>query len=74
MSELNITELLNQKVLEFGNERFLEGWNGQQERIINLLDSMACDNIFCRKVRLMYSHTGCKAIRLHIAAIKGENN
>jgi len=39
MSELNITELVNQKVLEFGNERFLEGWNGQRERIIKLLEN-----------------------------------
>jgi hypothetical protein len=37
MSELNIAELVNQMVLEFGNERFLEGWNGQQKRIRNLL-------------------------------------
>jgi hypothetical protein len=41
MSELNITELVNQKVLEFGNERFLEGWNGQQERIIKLINDIA---------------------------------
>ena len=38
MSELNITELVNAKVVEFGNERFLEGWKGAEKRIIKLIE------------------------------------
>lgn len=34
---MSVVKLIDDYLLEFGNERFLEGWNGQQERIINLL-------------------------------------
>jgi hypothetical protein len=37
VSQLNIVELLNEAVLEFGNNRFMEGWFSQQERIIKIL-------------------------------------
>ena len=37
MSDLNIVQLLNDKTTEFGNERFLEGWNGAIDYIIKKL-------------------------------------
>lgn len=40
MSELDIARLLNDKVVDFGNERFLEGWNGATEHIIKLLETL----------------------------------
>ena len=45
MSELDIARLLNDKVVDFGNERFLEGWNGATEHIIKLLEEFIenCD-------------------------------
>jgi hypothetical protein len=70
VSELNITELLNQKVLEFGNERFLEGWNGQQERIIKLIwdNAEAITNQYFYHNALIGEPTA-----FLIALIKGEN-
>jgi hypothetical protein len=44
-----------------------------EERIIKLLDNLACQNPYCRKFKLMQSHTGCKAVRHHTKLIKGEN-
>lgn len=44
----------------------------EQERIIKALDSLACNNPWCRNFGLMRTHTGCKAVRHHIKVIKGE--
>jgi len=69
VSELNITELVNQKVLEFGNERFLEGWNGQQERIMKLLDQKHTPT----DGDTIHNESGnCVSCEV-IALIKGEN-
>ena len=50
-----------------------EAVNAERERITELLDNLACQNPYCRKFKLMQSHTGCKAVRHHIKLIKGEN-
>lgn len=34
---IDVVKLVNDKVLEFGNERFLEGWNGAEDRIVDML-------------------------------------
>ena len=44
----------------------------ERERIIKLLDNLACDNPFCRNLKIMRTHTGCRAVRHHISVIKGE--
>jgi hypothetical protein len=68
MSELNITELVNAKVVEFGNERFLEGWKGAEKRIIKLLESVE---------GTYYEEEGAwslkDGINLALELIKGEN-
>jgi len=76
VTELNITELLNQKVLEFGNERFLEGWNGQQERIIKLLENeiqRLVDMAGQREGGPAWRSAGIENCEHLIALIKGEN-
>jgi hypothetical protein len=37
MTGIDVVKLVNDKVLEFGNERFLEGWNGAEDRIVDML-------------------------------------
>ena len=39
MTELDLSKFVNDKVLEFGNERFLEGWNGAAEQLVKMLDA-----------------------------------
>ena len=39
MTGLDVVKLVNDKVLEFGNDRFLEGWNGAVEQLVKLLDA-----------------------------------
>ena len=36
---MSIIKLIDDYLVEFGNERFLEGWNGATERIIKLLET-----------------------------------
>jgi hypothetical protein len=73
VSELNIVELLNQEVLKFGNERFLKGWNGQQERIIKLLENETLETT-PENHRAEYDKLVWAGIREQlIALIKGEN-
>jgi len=68
MSKLNIIELLNEKVREFGNERFLEGWKGSRELIIDLLER-TCD---CDKSNPVVIIHRCEN-RFALALIKLEN-
>lgn len=35
---MSVIKIIDDYLLEFGNERFLEGWNGQEERTIKLLE------------------------------------
>lgn len=37
MTGIDVVKIVNDKVLEFGNERFLEGWNGAEDRIVDML-------------------------------------
>lgn len=37
MTDLNIGKLVDDAVLEFGNARFIQGWEGAQEHHIKLL-------------------------------------
>ena len=45
MVELDVAKLINDKVLEFGNERFVEGWEGAREYIADELRNRAADLI-----------------------------
>ena len=38
---MSVVKLIDDYLLQFGNERFVEGWNGQQERVANLLEVMS---------------------------------
>ena len=77
MSELDIARLLNDKVVDFGNERFLEGWNGATEHIIKLLeDDLWHDIRFVTRSpdeeQTKYHDGECLGCR-QIALIKGES-
>ncbi len=77
MSELNITELVNAKVVEFGNERFLEGWKGAEERIIKLIEDDKWHGIYLGialmgKPASRYHQQDCIGCEL-IELIKGQN-
>jgi hypothetical protein len=37
MTGIDVVKLVNDKVLEFGNQRFFEGWNGAEDRIVDML-------------------------------------
>lgn len=38
---MSIVKIIDDYVLEFGNQRFLEGWNGQKDYVIKLLEAHA---------------------------------
>lgn len=40
---MSVVKLIDDYLLQFGNERFVEGWNGQQERVANLLEVHAIE-------------------------------
>lgn len=48
------------------------GRREERARIIELLDSLACDQVFCREAKLMRTHGSCRAVREHIELIKGD--
>lgn len=39
MTDLDIVQIIRDKTLEFGNERFLEGWNGAIDHVEKMLDN-----------------------------------
>jgi hypothetical protein len=50
------------------------GRREERARIINLLDSLVCDKVFCRDAKIMQVHPGCKAAREHIELIQRGTN
>jgi hypothetical protein len=46
------------------------GRRQERKRIIELLDNLACDNVFCKEAKLMRTHASCRAIREHIELIE----
>lgn len=78
---MSIVKLIDDYLIEFGNERFLEGWNGAEERIIKLLEAHSeqkfADN-FQRNDDLVHEDV-CKlcekfnGLGVAIALIKAEN-
>jgi len=49
------------------------GRREERARIIQLLDSLACTNVYCKDAKLMRTHARCRAVREHIELIEGEN-
>jgi hypothetical protein len=49
------------------------GRREERARIIQLLDNLACTNVYCRDAKLMRTHASCRAVREHIELIEGEN-
>jgi hypothetical protein len=50
------------------------GRREQLSEIVELLDSLACDNAYCRDAKLMRTHAGCRAVREHIELIERLKN
>jgi hypothetical protein len=48
------------------------GRREERARIINLLDSLVCDKVFCRDAKIMRTHATCRAVREHIEMIEGK--
>jgi hypothetical protein len=46
------------------------GRREERSRIIELLDSIACTNVYCRYAKIMRAHAGCEAVRKHIELIE----
>jgi hypothetical protein len=46
------------------------GRRQERKRIIELLDNLACDNIFCKEAKIMRTHASCRTIREHIELIE----
>lgn len=50
------------------------GRREERARIIELLDKLACNNVFCRYAKIMRVHPNCKAVHTHIKLIEGMTN
>jgi hypothetical protein len=48
------------------------GRREERARIINLLDNLVCDKVFCRDAKIMRTHASCRAVREHIEMIEGK--
>jgi hypothetical protein len=46
------------------------GRREERARIINLLDSLVCDKVFCKDAKIVQVHPRCKAAREHIQLIQ----
>ena len=69
---MSIVKLIDDYLVEFGNERFLEGWNGATENIIKLLEDAQVTEAELFDGRII--KVKCESVRadLLIALIKGE--
>lgn len=46
------------------------GRREERARVINLLNSLLCDKVFCRDAKIMRTHSSCKAIIEYIEMIE----
>jgi hypothetical protein len=46
------------------------GRREERARIIDLLNSLLCDKVFCRDAKIMRTHSSCKAIIEYIEMIE----
>lgn len=46
------------------------GRREERARIVEMLDKLACNNVYCREAKLMRTHAHCKAVREHIELIE----
>ena len=50
------------------------GRRKERAQIIEMLDNLACNNVYCREAKLMRIHAGCRVIREHIKLIERMTN
>jgi hypothetical protein len=50
------------------------GRREERARIIEMLDKLACNNVYCREAKIMRTHAHCRAVREHINLIEGSND
>jgi hypothetical protein len=46
------------------------GKREERAKIILLLDSLACNNVYCKEAKIMRTHARCRAVREHIELIE----
>jgi hypothetical protein len=46
------------------------GRREERNRVINLLNGLLCDKVFCRDAKIMQTHSSCKAIIEYIELIR----
>jgi hypothetical protein len=50
------------------------GRRQERKRIVELLDSLACEQVFCREAKIMQTHSSCRIVREHIKLIEGDKH